>query len=177
MQTPTVPPFWHLPLEACLTILAILVGPIAALLIQRKLDGWKADKERKIMIFRTLMAYRARSTRLSPQFVQALNGIETEFYGKTKVVEKWRSLVDHAYKQFEPKDEKLWGTEFDKRTVELLVEMAKDLGFHFDTVTLERNVYSPQLWADVELEQTRLRKAAIRVFEGEAPLKIKSDGQ
>ncbi|MGB7435847.1 MAG: DUF6680 family protein, partial [Candidatus Acidiferrum sp.] len=92
--------FLSVPLEAWLTILAIIIGPLAALLIQKHLERLKAKEDRKVMIFRALMAN--RSSRLSPAYVQALNGIETEFFGETKVIEAWRGLLDQLYTPHDP---------------------------------------------------------------------------
>ena len=77
------------------TIIAIVRGPIMALRSQRKLDEERDVKNRKLWIFKTLMAYRA--IQLTPVFVQALNLIDLEF---TEVSEKpvrdaWRELQDH----------------------------------------------------------------------------------
>ena len=51
-----------------LTIIAIVVGPVAALWVQRKLDEGREAKNRKVWVFKTLMSFRA--TNLSPVFVQ-----------------------------------------------------------------------------------------------------------
>ena len=73
-----------------LTIVAIIVGPIAALCIQRKLDRERAARDRKLHIFRTLMTYRA--SRLNAHFVEALNAIEVEFYSPND--EKAKPVVE-----------------------------------------------------------------------------------
>src|SRR3989441_5399377 len=87
--------FLQIPLESWLTIAAIITGPIAALYIGKRLEERRAKQNRKVHIFRTLMANRA--TRMAPAYVEALNGIETEFYGDTPVIEAWRVLMDHFY--------------------------------------------------------------------------------
>jgi hypothetical protein len=92
--------FLSVPLEAWLTIATIIIGPLAALLIQKHLEGLEAREDRKVMIFRNLMA--SRANRMSPAYVQALNGIEVEFYGETKVIEAWRSLIEQLYTSHVP---------------------------------------------------------------------------
>ncbi len=125
-------------------------------------------------IFRDLMANRAEASRISAPFVQALNGIETEFYGDTKVIEAWRSLVNHLYtdRGTESATRTAWDARSTQQINDLLYEMAESLGYHFDKVTLQRNVYYPIGWNIVETEQTKLRQAAVQVFEGEKPLKV-----
>jgi hypothetical protein len=77
---------------AIVSITAIVCGPIAALEVQKRLEDHRATRDRKMEIFRRLMTTRA--TQLSPAHVEALNGIEVEFYAKggsdKKVLEAWR---------------------------------------------------------------------------------------
>ena len=147
--------FLSVSLESWLTIAAILIGPLAALLIQKYLENRRARTDRKVRIFRDLMANRA--SRLSPAYVQALNGIETEFYGDTKVIEAWRSLVNHLYTPHGADD--VSQTRWTDRVTELLTDtlyaMAESMDYHFDKVTLQRNVYYPTGWGTIELEQTK----------------------
>jgi hypothetical protein len=170
MQAPAPNEFLNVPLEGWLTILAILVGPLAALLIQKRLERGQARTDRKVAIFRALMSNRA--SRLSAAYVQALNGIETEFYGETAVIEAWRGLVDHLYSPHDENNANAWNERVTELLNDLLYEMAEALGYHFDKVTLKRNVYYPSGWNIIEEENTKLRKAAVEVFEGRAPLKV-----
>jgi hypothetical protein len=181
MQAPVPLPvnlFAAVSLEAWLTIAALIIGPIAALWIQKYLDNRRARIDRRVKIFRDLMANRA--SRLSLLYVQALNGIETEFYGQTKVIEAWRVLVDHLNAYHPPMDDaraKAWLEDTTDHLVSLLYEMAESLGYHFDKVTLKRNVYYPTGWNTVETENTQLRQAAVKVFAGEKPLKVELLGE
>ncbi len=129
-------------------------------------------------IFRALMANRA--SRMSPTYVQALNGIEVEFHGETMVIEKWRSLVDALYMPQDPQNDPgltHWSERTTDRLTDLLLEMGETLGYHFDEVTVRRNVYYPAGWDVAEVEQVKLRQAAVKVFEGEKPLKVEITGE
>jgi hypothetical protein len=173
METAPSITFLSVSLEAWLTIAAIIVGPLAALLIQKYLENRRAQEDRKIGIFRSIMANRA--SRLSQAYVQALNGIETEFYGDTKVIEAWRSFVDHLNATHDVVNDPNFARWFERNTellTALLLEMAESLGYHFDAVTLKRSAYSPTGWSTIEGEQAKLRQSAIKVFEGEKPLKV-----
>ncbi len=164
-------------LESWLTIAAIIIGPLAALIIQKRLEDRRARENRKIQIFRDLMA--SRASKLSPMYVQALNGIETEFYGEQNVIEAWRSLVDQLYTPFRENDNEQatqWNNRATELTIGLLYEMAESFGYHFDKVTLRRNAYYPGGWGEVEVEQHQLRKAAVAVFSGTKPLKVEIEG-
>jgi hypothetical protein len=171
VQAPAIT-FMSVSLEAWLTIAAIITGPLAALLIQKYLEDRRGREDRKVKIFRDLMATRA--SRLSALYVQSLNGIETEFYGDTRVIEEWRSLVNHLYTPYgqdEPTATR-WNEQVADLLTNLLYEMAESLGYHFDKVTLKRNVYHPTGWNTTEGEFARLRQAAVAVFEGGKPIKV-----
>jgi hypothetical protein len=61
------------------TVIAVVMGPILALYIQNKLNIRREKRDRRLHVFRNLMATRA--TRVSMDHVIALNMIDVEFYG------------------------------------------------------------------------------------------------
>ncbi len=171
-QMPPTHYLWGISLESWLTIAAIISGPVAALIIQKRLEERRAKKNRKIRIYQDLMANRV--SRLSAAWVQALNGIETEFYGDTKVIEAWRVLVDHlnAPEAHAPDEVKRWNDTLTDRVNDMLYEMGESLGYHFDKVTLKRNAYYPRGWGEVELEQHALRKKVLELLDGNRKLPV-----
>lgn len=60
-----------------LMIAAVLLGPIIAVQLTRYLDNKKEERERKLQVFKTLMATRAYT--VSWDHVVALNRIDLEF--------------------------------------------------------------------------------------------------
>jgi len=163
---------WGIYLESWLTIAAIIVGPIAALLIQKYLEERRAKQNRKIRIFQALMANRA--SKLSLGWVEALNGIETEFYGEKKVIEAWRVVVDHL-NSVEANDlSKIdrWSEILADHVNDMLYEMGESLGYHFDKVTLKRNAYYPRGWGEVELEGHAVRKTFLELLGGKRRLPV-----
>jgi len=157
-------------LESWLTIAAIIIGPIAALFIQRSLDERRAKKDRRVRIFHALMSNRA--SRLSPGWVQALNGIETEFFGETKVIEAWRLMVDHLNTPSgnDAAQNARWTETLIDHANDMLHEMAESLGYHFDKVTIKRNAYYPSGWGEIEVEQHALRKKLLELLDGKRKL-------
>jgi hypothetical protein len=160
------------PLQIWISVIAILTGPTAALLIGKYIEERRAKRNRKIEIFRTLMANRA--SRLSAAWVQALNGIETEFYGETKVIEAWRVVLDLLYSpdSNDPKKSDQWLDTLTDKTNDMLYEMAESLGYHFDRVTIKRNAYNPKIWGDIEAEGHALRKKLLELLDGKRKLPI-----
>ena len=160
------------------TIVAIVRGPIIALRTQRKLDDEREAKTRKLWIFKTLMAYRV--TRLSPQFVQALNLIDIEFTDNSEkpIRDAWKELQDH-YADWGRKttaEREAAGLTLIERAndllAEMLVKMGSSLGYTFDKVYVKKASYYPEGLGDMELEQHALRKGLLRVLAGEASLPI-----
>ena len=157
---------------------AIIVGPIAAVQIEKYLERKREQRTRKLWIFSTLMATRA--TRLSPAHVEALNRIEVEFYKDRSVMEARKVLLD-AFENF-PQDEKVsdYSARLEKAVeksndclVKLLHQMSECLGYHFDEVHLKKGVYAPRGHAEVELQQYELRKLLLAILKGDKPIAVK----
>ena len=162
-----------------MTVVAIVAGPILALYVQRKLDRERASMDRKLAVFRTLVAHRA--TRLSPAFVEALNVIEVEFYSSDgsnkRVVEAWHEYCENLYSP-DFNNEATVGQAASRATDllhNLIAAMGEYLGYHFDKGVLKRMGYYPRGWGETEQEQVALRKAAVEVFSGQKPIRMTID--
>ncbi|MEN7343758.1 MAG: DUF6680 family protein [Pseudomonadota bacterium] len=166
--------------ETWLTLIAIVVGPIIALQLQRFLDKRARSEQTKDALFFTMMSN--RGNRLSIAWVESLNSIDYVFAGKrtwsgqrqTKreknVVDKWQVLRQ----RFNEPQSKSTGTEFQawlerqqKAVIDLLVAMAEERGYYFPTTEIDTGAYSPTGHADFEREQAQIRKAlATSLSEG-----------
>ena len=151
-----------------LTIFAIIIGPVAALWVQRLLDGGREAKNRKVWVFKTLMSFRA--TNLSPTFVQALNLIDVEFYGnndKEKAVRNaWKVLLDHFGDLSAPNIPDNSHEKTATLTTNLLLAMGKCLGYDFDEVQIKKGAYYPMGLGNVEQEQHAVRRGILEVLSG-----------
>jgi hypothetical protein len=74
-------------------VIATLLGPVLAVYVTRKIDEARAEKARKLEIFRALM--RTRKAGLSPDHVNALNLTEIEFHGVPDVLSAYNTLMRH----------------------------------------------------------------------------------
>lgn len=164
-----------------LMILAILIGPVLAVQVQKFLEIWKEKRNNKLEIFKTLMA--TRGSTLSAEHVQALNRIDLEFDGKTPkkqaVVETWKQYLDHlgdGPKDFESGTFQMrletWSLKNAELLTELLYAMAICLGYHFDKVHLQKGVYAPQGHVDLEVEHSLVRRGTIEVLSGRRSIPI-----
>jgi hypothetical protein len=154
-----------------LTIFAIFYGPIAALKIQRKLDGERETRNRKLAIFKTLMSNRA--TRLAPIYVQALNQIDIEFTSADErekaVREAWKELLD-IYSNFSTTPNAV--DKANDLNAALLSAMGKSLEYDFDKVYLKKDAYYPEFLGNMEIESHILRKQLLELLDGTGKRKL-----
>ena len=109
----------HMILMGLATILAILVGPSIAVWITRKIDQERADKARKMEIFRTLM--RTRGMPIHWDHVGALNLVEVEFSDHENVIERWKEYLAHLNER--PPEEQADLATFGKKRDTLLTAL------------------------------------------------------
>ena len=132
----TVPASVGLTLSDLLTIIAIFLGPIVALFLQRIIDYLREKKERRVRTFVTLMTTRAAS--LSPEHLNALNSIDVVFHKKPKVRDAWQKLRSHL--ATDPNQVGWQERQNDLKAI-LLSEIGKVVGYKFDIDYLKRTKY------------------------------------
>lgn len=157
-----------------LMIFAVLLAPLIAIQVQKKLEIHREQRNRKLAIFKTLMATRA--SRLSADHVQALNMIDLEFYGKRyeKVVQSWKTYLDHLG-NFPKDDEKavpVWIGKQADLLADLLMEMGKVLDYEFDVVHVKKGIYYPEAHGKLEDQNALLREGILRLLYGDTALKM-----
>ncbi|RME56187.1 hypothetical protein D6779_10995 [Candidatus Parcubacteria bacterium] len=149
-----------------LMITAVILGPIIAVQLTRYLDNKKEVRERKLWIFKTLMATRASA--LSPHHVEALNRIDLEFDSgnekEKEVIEAWKAYLDLLGDIQMPKEQ--WAMRRVDLLVELLHKMAQVLGYDFDKVHIKNSSYYPRGYNDIEAEQSAIRTGIRELIEG-----------
>lgn len=154
-----------------LNVLAIVLSPLIALEISRRLDRRRAVEARRLELFRSLMATRASG--LAPEHVRALNMIDVEFTGRDNksrdVLRAWKAYVDHLNT---PAGSEVWGARREDMLVELLYNMAVALGYDFDKTHIRRTSYFPKGYGDLEWDQLQMRKSLLSVLQGKASLPI-----
>jgi Family of unknown function (DUF6680) len=164
-------------------VVATLLGPILAVQAQKWVERFRERQGRKIWVFQTLMATRA--ARLSADHVRALNMIDLAFYGRRRFGRQWQSRSERrAFQDWREYLNELTITWDDKVNndarlqrrsdlfIDLLESIGADVGYTFDRLHLSKEVYYPAAHEQELAEQQALRRAAISVFSGEAPLKL-----
>ncbi|MDA3800188.1 MAG: hypothetical protein PF692_14055 [Kiritimatiellae bacterium] len=162
-------------------VLAVVAGPILAVQAQKLIETWRDKRQRKVWVFKTLMA--TRGTVMSPRHVEALNMIDLEFSGKKPkeraVIDTWRLYLDHLSDG--PRDYQdpsyqaklnTWSIKSQDCLVELLHTMGRVLNYDFDKVQLKKGAYTPQGHTDVEFEQSLIRKGTLELIYRQRALPV-----
>lgn len=161
-----------------LTIIALILGPILAIQVQKFIEKRSEKRIRKMHIFSSLMATRA--TPLAPLHVEALNRIDIDFYEDKKVKEAWKALLDNF--EHYPTDPKAVNfsiqlaasTDKSKELLtDLLYVMACSLGYNYDKVRLKRDTYYPKGHGDLETENYQMRQSFLKILAGEASFPVR----
>jgi len=154
---------------------AVFVGPIVAVQITEYLRKAKDARDRKVHIFRTLMA--TRSAELAPMHVEALNLIDLEFHSKKhqdkRVLDAGRLYMNHLGDRGYPKE--AWPVRKAELLVELLYEMSASLGYGFDKVQIKAGSYYPSGWDEVERENEETRRNWLNIVRGSQQLHIRAE--
>jgi hypothetical protein len=161
-----------------LMIIAIVVSPIIAIQVENYRERICADKQRRLEIFRTLMA--TRSIRLDPRHIEALNMIELDFHKSKEVKEKWKEYFTHLYKQNPhpegtEKHETMkaeWLEKSSDLLSQLLHVMGKSLGYNFNEMKIKYSSYCPEGSIEKEKDLLVLRQQLARIVKGEIPLPV-----
>lgn len=159
--------------EICM-IVATAASPLVAVQVSKWLEGRKEDRERRLYVFRTLMATRAQ--RVSTSHVHALNQIDLNFDGSlpedAPVITAWKEYLDNLSAP-PPFTETLLAKREDL-FVALLGSMGEALGYKFERLHIRKNVYLPNAHGELDEDQRLIRKSVIDVLQGKAALHVQN---
>lgn len=162
-------------IEAWVTIGAIVLGPLLAVLITYFLHQRSDLKQRRLHVFRTLMT--TRRTPLSPDRVQALNLVEIEFAGKSRVLKLFSELLEiyNDQAKWRSDDENVHRAviqQVDDKTAEMLREMGHVLGYKLENLKLLRGGYYPEAFSSLERQQMEIREFLLGLNSGAKAMPI-----
>jgi len=156
-------------------VLATILGPILAVQAQKLLERGRAVRERRDVIFRTLMATRAVT--LSRRHVEALNAVPVEFYGTSEKLKEinnsWKVFLDHHVHEGPTTD--AWWQKRTDLFLDVLYLISQFLGYKFTRSQLARDIYNPKAHGELETEQAIIRQGLAKILKGEAvvPMAVK----
>lgn len=141
-----------------MNIIAVISGPVIAVIITLWYHTYKQKQDAKRQLFFTLMAHR-KSSPPTIAWVDSLNLIDVVFAKHPKVVILWheyfallcQTVYDHKASQH--------------KYLDLLLAMAKCLGYKNILQTDIDKFYSPVAHGDQAILTTRLQQEFLRVLE------------
>ena len=162
-------------LNETLTVVAVFLGPITALWIQRELDKRRETRRKRQELFRVIWATRTFPQRLQYRHVEALNMVGIDFANKSSVIDAWEEYLDKLDTK-EPKEDVQkphFYKERDGKFYALIYAISKTLGYKFTLLDVEKQYYTPEAhntWAE---QETALRQGVVRLFNNETALPIR----
>jgi hypothetical protein len=151
---------------------ATFLGPVFAVFTTRYIDGRRELNNRRLHIFRTLMA--TRRAPLTSEQVTALNLIEIDFQGKPDVLRAWKDYFENL--SVDPSDERRIKRAWEERPAlhaKLLHAIAKALDYKIEQLDILSGGYGPQGFFDDVNAQRELRTLLGELLSGKRPLMIK----
>lgn len=156
------------------TIVAVVMGPILAVVITRIIDDQRAAKARKLDIFRSLMKTRRMPVHF--EHVGALNLVEVEFIEHREVIAAWKGYLTNLGEELPPIEQKdRYDSSIQKRNslhTKLIHEISKVLKLGVEQLDILEGNYLPQGWHDDDWEQRLARRGLLNVLYGKAPIII-----
>lgn len=155
------------------TLGAIILGPVIAVYITRRLDDRNEAKRRKFELFKALM--QTRGIRLDPVHVAALNIIELEFYQFDSIRSAFQTYIAHLSSPEPNGDNDSLDRYYEQRSdhfMDLLHEIGTVVGYNFDKRELERRSYVPRGWNDDQSVQRKNAMMLNQLLEGQRPLPV-----
>ena len=142
------PAFLGLKLYEWLTLLGIIIGPIAAVLITLKFEGRRQRRDLQTSIARTLMS--TRHLPADANYNGAINLIPIEFNDNAKIMSAWRAYMESV--QFTPTDENRPKHEeiVAARQSTLIFLILKFLGYDLSENDIRTSAYASNgfVWRD-----------------------------
>ena len=151
------------------TVLALVTGPMIAVVIAKYIDEHRAKRERRMGIFRTLMRTRGGTQRLYADHVNALNLVEVEFYDDPKVSTAWKNYIESLNQQDAQENDR------QRLLTELLKEMSAALNYKIGDLQIFVGGYTPMGWLDGEIaakEWQIIRRYLMALAKQETALSI-----
>ncbi len=159
---------------ALATIVAIICGPIFAVLTTRVIDNIHSKKQRRVEIFRILMS--TRRLVLSAQHVQALNLVEIEFRNERSVLNAFANYLQHLSKPRSATETSAeterWIGEKDRLLAKLLHSIGGALGYSYEQFEIFEGGYTPQGWAEDEYQMKAIKYYLLEILQNNRAVPI-----
>ena len=159
MDAQSVQSVWTL--RDVVNIAAIIIGPIAAVVITLWWQQRKEKRDGKIKLFMALLAYR-KSYPVSAEWAKGLNLIDAVFPASAKILELWHQYYDMLMVQHPDQAQQI---SQNHKYIELMSAMAAELGFCKLQQTEIDKFYIPQAHADQANMNAAIQMEFLRVLK------------
>ncbi|MEM9095639.1 MAG: DUF6680 family protein [Pseudomonadota bacterium] len=154
------------------TIIAVLIGPVVAVIVTRIVDDRRADRALKLDLFRTLM--RTRKMPIHVDHVGALNLVEIEFVKYPMVINAWKAYLANLGEKLPPSEQRekyeVAIKRRDSLLTKLISEIAVALRVQVEQLDILEGNYIPQGWTDDDWDNRQIRKGLINLLHGRSAL-------
>ncbi len=163
--------YWALKTGEWITIAAILVGPIAAVLAQLWIQARRQKRDQKMWVYGTLMSFRA--TWVAPDFVRAMNFVDVVFHKNADVRAKRKEwLASIRNRNLDGSPIQVDWNKAEDLFAELLDLMGKELGYDFAHTEIKDTAYYPEGHEKMDRAAIELREKGLAVLEGKANIGV-----
>ncbi|HET7409031.1 MAG TPA: DUF6680 family protein, partial [Paracoccaceae bacterium] len=164
-------------METWVMVAAIVIGPVAAVLLTIWIERKRLGHERRMNVFRDLM--RTRKRILDPAHVSAINLVEIEFFWQKDVISSFTNLMHIinegvGHRNGESGDDywKRFTEEYARRLTEMLDEMGRTLGYGYKQLEILKGGYNPSMYVDAEERQHKTLRLFADIYDGRRSLPI-----
>lgn len=127
-----------------ITLLAIVVGPVIAVIITLWIEGRRRDREQKLIVLRLLISTRHLPS--DPGYGVAINLIPVEFSGSPRVMHAYKEFIEASSVKTTPETAESAAKTTATKNVRLIYEVARSLGFDIRETDIEYGAYASQGW-------------------------------
>ncbi|MHA6722987.1 DUF6680 family protein [Sphingomonas sp. RS2018] len=125
-----------------ITLIAILVGPIFAVLVQIFAERRKNTKDQRTTTFRMMVS--VRHLPADPAYSTAINMIPIDFNGVPAVMAAHRTYIDAIRYQVSAENVQVHLNQVMANQTKLIFEMAKHLGYRLPETEIQTTAYAAQ---------------------------------
>lgn len=140
-----------------LNLLSVSIIPLAIWFLGIKFQDRKSKRDVRMNLFLTLMANR-NSIPLSKEWVDSLNQIDIVFQSNEKVIRAWKDY----YNSLQHSDINF--NLANSYKLDMLSEMANDLGYKNLKQTDIDKFYSPRLFSNIANTEDQIREEWLRIL-------------
>lgn len=157
-----------------ITIAAILLGPVLAVIAADRIRIRSEVRERRIKIFRTLLTTRGQPFSLTR--VEAINLVGIEFSPDIRKERAtffaWRDYAKHLDHEMDPTTQSDWEKEESNLLDNLLLQMSSQLGYELSKSHLEEASYYPIHARFSDELNFNMRGLVVEILEGRRSVNI-----